>query len=97
VPELSDIAMNVRLTYALVTNTRKLTYDPYVGTPGQDVGHRLEYDFPLGGPPLEGPDVCWWKQHSAGDLALLLAFLTLMALGTAGLRPLLRSRSAVAG
>jgi hypothetical protein len=95
VPELSDVAMNARLTYGLVEKgfggRPSLVYEPYVGTPGRDARHRLEYDFPLGGPPLEGPDVFWWGKAGLGTGSLFVFFAALVAGGAVGVAAVRRA------
>jgi Dolichyl-phosphate-mannose-protein mannosyltransferase len=94
VPELSDVAMNFRLTYELVRQSLGrspyLVYEPYVGTPGGDREHRRVFAFPLGAPPLDGPDVFWWKGLAASGAVLLVFFTTLGVAGALRLRALVR-------
>jgi hypothetical protein len=96
VPELSDVPMNFRLTYELAKQglggRPSLVYEPYVGTPGRDVAHRREFTFPLGAPPLSGPDVFWWGRLTAATAALLAICGVLIAAGSLRLAALLRER-----
>jgi hypothetical protein len=90
VPELSDVAINGRLTFALLDRalggTPKLTYEPFVGPPDRDAIHR--YTLTLGTPsaPLAGPDFFWWAARTRANIALLATFVVLAAAGGAGVR-----------